>query len=118
MPQQRLDIDFGPLLALIEQQAAAAGLKRSEVVRQLVQDGLAARGDLKTLIRQAVLDLAAAVEPDERYDPADDPREAAAVAQLAMLLGNHPAAEAISEALMMLWTRWYLRQEENHADDL
>jgi hypothetical protein len=54
---------------------------------------------LRDLVRQAVLDLAAAVQPDERYDPADDPRPEQATLALAALLGSISAAEGVALAL-------------------
>lgn len=53
-------------------------------------------------VRQAVLALATALEPDERYDPADDPREEQAVTRLAHLLGGLERARGVSEALHLL----------------
>lgn len=103
MAQQRLDIDFGPMLDLIEQEAATVGLSRGAMVRQIVQDGLALRASLKAATCQAALDLARAIAPDERDDPADDEREPRAIAALAVLLGSQPAAEGIAEALSALW---------------
>ena len=60
------------------------------------------RGDL---ICQAVLDLAAAVEPDERYDPADDTRAEQPHLTLAALT-DEVTARAIGDALSVLWQRW------------
>lgn len=112
MPQARLDIDFGAeLLGWIEREAAATGQARGALVKDLILDARLQRDAIKPLIRQCVLDLGAAVEPDEQYDPAEDPRESQAVATLAALLGSYPAAEACAEALTILWTRWYLRQK-------
>lgn len=62
------------------------------------------------LLRQAILDLAAAIEPDERYDPSDDPRTIAPTLRLMALL-DAQAASAIGDALNELWVRWSLRHE-------
>lgn len=59
---------------------------------------LSTRGDL---IRQAVLALAAAQQPDERFDPADDTRAEAPHLLLAALL-DETAARAIGSALAEL----------------
>lgn len=102
--QAKLDIDFGPLLDQIAAEAEASGKKRGELVRELVRESLLARAAIAGQVRQAVLDLAAAVEPDERYDPADDPREAEALGRLARLLGSAYAAQGVAAALTDLWT--------------
>lgn len=113
MPQARLDVDFGPLLPLIREAAAAEGISAGELVRALARDGLADRSALADLVRIAVLDLAAAVAPDERFDPADDPREGAAVGRLAALLGSASAAQGVADALHELWARQHLSREEH-----
>lgn len=56
------------------------------------------------LIRQAVLELAAAAEPDERYDPAEDNRAEQPHLLLASLLDDQ-AAQAIGSALRELSRR-------------
>lgn len=53
------------------------------------------------VIRRAVLDLAAAQQPDERFDPADDNRAEAPHLLLAALL-DETAARAIGSALAEL----------------
>lgn len=63
-----------------------------------------ARGDL---IRQAVIDLAEATEPDERYDPADDTRGERPHLALAALT-DEVTARAIGDALSEIWQRWAL----------
>lgn len=111
--QHKLDIDFGAeLLDWIDREAAATGQPRGTLVKALVLDARLQRDGIKPLVRQAVLDLAIAVEPDERYDPADDPRESEAVTALAALLGSYVTAEACAEALAIIWTRWCLGQKE------
>lgn len=62
--------------------------------------GYFARGDL---IRDAVLALARAIEPDEQFDPADDTRAEEPHLLLAGLL-DEVAARAIEDALAVLWT--------------
>lgn len=59
------------------------------------------RGDL---IRATVLALAAAQQPDERYDPADDNRAEAPHLLLAALL-DETAARAIGNALVELMAK-------------
>jgi len=55
-------------------------------------------------VRNVVVAFWAALEPDERYDPADDPRESEALAQLARVLGDETAARGVAEALYLLRT--------------
>ncbi|HUY75537.1 MAG TPA: hypothetical protein VMV29_02125 [Ktedonobacterales bacterium] len=59
-------------------------------------------------IRDAVLAVAEALEPDGQYDPEDDPRPPQAVHQLAQLLEDPLVAESIAAALRTLWMRWRL----------
>lgn len=59
----------------------------------------------RDLVRDMVLEIATAVEPDGRYDPAEDPRPEEAALRLASLLGSMPAAEGIVMALRELSTR-------------
>lgn len=61
-------------------------------------------------IMAAILDVATAIVPDERYDPADDPRAEGAYAQLAHLLEDPVTAGAILRALRELWRRWVQEQ--------
>lgn len=114
MPKQhKLDVDFGAdLLAQISAEAEATGLARAEVARTLVREALIARGELRMRIHLAVVALGATVEPDGQYDPAeDDPRQAAALTQLAQLLGDTAVAEGIMDALGELWARWVMPDE-------
>lgn len=55
-------------------------------------------------VRNAVVAFWTALEPDERYDPADDPRETEALAQLVRALGSEVAARGVAEALYLLRT--------------
>ena len=60
-------------------------------------------------VRDRVLDLASTCEPEDLYDPADNPRPEAAVLALMDLLGNvraKDAAEGIQAALWDLYARW------------
>jgi hypothetical protein len=66
-------------------------------INDQVQDSLD-----RSAISDAVQALADAMRPDEMYDPADDPRPAAAVMRLADLLSNirpRVAAEGVQMAL-------------------
>jgi hypothetical protein len=111
MPVQpyKLDTDFGELLyQQLAAEAEARGQKRGELVRELVRESLLARAAVRDQVRAAVLALAAAVEPDERYDPAGDPRESEAIGRLAALLGSAYAAQGVAEALHDLWTARHL----------
>jgi D-glycero-D-manno-heptose 1,7-bisphosphate phosphatase len=49
-------------------------------------------------VRNAVLQLIAAMQPDEQYDPADDPRLSEALGKLGKLIGQ-PVAKGVHEAL-------------------
>lgn len=64
----------------------------------------------EALIQKAMLDLAEAIQPDERYDPADDDRGAAPHLVLASLLGESDA-RAIRNALSALRARWATGEE-------
>ena len=66
----------------------------------------------ETLIRQAILDLAATIEPDGAADPADDNR-AEAPHQLLSALLDESAARAIGHALNDLWLRWQMPAKES-----
>jgi hypothetical protein len=57
---------------------------------------------LQLQVREAVLQVAATLEPDEQYDPSEDPREEQAVARLVALLGSAERARGVSEALHLL----------------
>lgn len=61
----------------------------------------------QALITDAVLALATAQVPDERFDPADDNRAEGPTVLLAGLL-DPDAAAGIATALSVLWTRWVL----------
>lgn len=65
----------------------------------------------ETVIRQAVLDLAAAIEPDAQADPSDDTRAEGPHLLLGALL-DEPAARAIGAALNALWLRWQMPARE------
>lgn len=65
---------------------------------------LAQLSERETLIAQAVRELAAGYQPDERYDPADDTRTEAPHLVLAALLGED-AARGIGNALADLAAR-------------
>lgn len=102
-----------PFAEQLAAEAEASGQKRGALVRELVRESLLARAAITDQVRAAVLDLAAAVEPDERFDPADDPREGAAVGRLAALLGSAYAAQGVADALHELWARQHLTREEH-----
>ncbi len=55
--------------------------------------------DLCMAVRDAVLRLAATLEPDEQYDPASDRLPGNAVRVLGELLGSNAAAEGVQLAL-------------------
>ena len=63
-------------------------------------------------IRDTVLAVAEAMEPDGQYDPADDPRPTQAIHLLAQLLEEPLVAEGIAAALRTLWVRWRLGEGE------
>jgi hypothetical protein len=77
-------------------------LDKSKVVRLALKKLELQQSNLRQDVMHAVLALAAALEPDERYDPADDPRREEATQRLAALLGSTPAAEGIAQALVVL----------------
>ena len=68
--------------------------------------------DLRMTAREAVLKLAATIEPDGAFDPADDRRPAGAIANLAEHLGSRAAAEGVQLALGELWGQWKLGKTE------
>lgn len=55
--------------------------------------------------RDATLDLARALVPDEQYDPADDPRAETPFRTLCELIGE-TSARGVYEALSLLVTEW------------
>lgn len=112
MPKQhKLDVDYGEdLLVYIRTTSAARGIPAAALVKEYVQEARLRDGAITDLVAAAVLALAAAIEPDERYDPADDPREAEAVGQLAQLLGSAPAALGVQKALHQLWVQRSTRE--------
>lgn len=63
-------------------------------------------------IRDAVLAVAEALEPDGQYDPEDDPRPAHAIHQVAQFLEDPLAAEGIAAALRTVWRRWRLGETD------
>src|SRR5271165_5049069 len=63
--------------------------------------------DYHLQVRDAVLSLALTIEPDELYDPADDPRPVDAMQRLTQLLDSPEAALAVGEALSLLYQRWH-----------
>lgn len=60
---------------------------------------------IQDAVREAVIWLAEAVGPDERYDPSDDPRSEDATLKLARVIGSLPAAQGIAIALRELNAR-------------
>jgi len=73
---------------------------------------LAHLADREDVIAQAVLDLAAAIEPSDQIDPADDSRAEGPHLLLASLL-DEPAARALGRALNALWLRWQMPAKED-----
>lgn len=106
----KLDADYGPeLRQYIRETAAARGIPDAVLVRELAQEARLRDSLIADAVAGAVLALAASAEPDERYDPADDPRGEVAVATLAALLGSLPAAQGVAQALNQLWVARTLR---------
>jgi hypothetical protein len=91
---ERLAAIAGKLRAIVEETTAAI----DEVLVSAVTDPIMHQLE----VRSAVLALAATLEPDEQYDPADDPRPEQAHARLAALLGSNERARGVSEALHLL----------------
>ena len=112
MPKQfKLDIDLGEnLRGAIVAAAQVAGETPSAYARRLIQDGISNERQFAAVVADAVAAVALAVEPDERYDPADDDRAEEPVLRLAQLLGSLPAAEGVAQALRLTWTRWAIKQ--------
>lgn len=77
-------------------------LDASKIVRRALLELELQQSNLRQDVMHAVLALTAALEPDERYDPADDPRREEATQRLAALLGSTPAAEGIAQALVVI----------------
>lgn len=88
--------------ARIERLESELDLDKSKVVRLALRELELQQSNMRDLVMHAVLALAAALEPDERYDPSDDPRREEATQRLAALLGSTPAAEGIAQALVVL----------------
>jgi hypothetical protein len=112
MPKQhKLDVDYGEdLLAYIKVTAAARGIPAAVLAKELARDARLRDAGISDMVAAAVLNLAAAIEPDERFDPAEDTRESEAFTLLASLLGSAPAAQGITRALNELWLRWVLER--------
>lgn len=70
----------------------------------------------EALIKQAVLDLAVAIEPSDQADPDDDTRAEGPHLLLAALL-DEAAARAIEHALNELWLRWQMPAPGASKDD-
>jgi hypothetical protein len=115
MPKQhKLDVDYGAdLLEYLRQAAAARGVPTAVVAKELARDARLRDSLFAQQITQAVIAVGHAVAPDERYDPADDPRIEEAVVPLAALLGSLPAAEGVASALAVLWSEWLLKEKES-----
>lgn len=86
----------------IERLKGAMDLDASKIVRRGLLQLELQQSNLRQDVMHATLALAAALDPDERYDPADDPRREEATQRLAALLGSTPAAEGIAQALVVL----------------
>ena len=65
--------------------------------------------ELQLRIRDAIIAMAAAMMPDERYDPADDPRTEEPARALVDLFGEIEA-RGIIEALTIVQSQSYLRE--------
>jgi len=102
----RLDVNFGgDLLAYIQATAAARGVPAAVVAKEAISEARLRDSFIADEVHAAVLALAAALEPDEQYDPVDDPRQDAAVGRLASTLGSLPAAQGVARALTELSVR-------------
>lgn len=110
MANERLDVYLGELRPLLNAVADAGGRKPGEYLRDLFQRDLLGQAVLKDQVREATIALAAAIEPDEGFDPANDPREGEALGHLAQLLRSAYAAQGIAEALAQIWTERALPQ--------
>jgi predicted transcriptional regulator len=105
----RLDAESAARLdRLAEQHGGEASATMREALK-LYELGQAHMADL---VRDALLNLAAAIEPDQCYDPAEDPRRTEAVMALAAILGSVPAAEGAAQALTVLWAQ---QQEQRYG---
>jgi predicted transcriptional regulator len=98
----RLDAESAARLERLSEQHGGEASATMREALKLYELGQAHMADL---VRDALIDLAAAIEPDGRYDPTDDPRRAEAVMALAAILGSFPAAEGAAQALTVLWTQ-------------
>lgn len=106
MARDRLDVYLGAeTLAWLESESQAAGKGKAEIIKEALRDRRLAQSTIADLIREATIALARSIEPDERYDPVDDPREAEALSALARLLGSAYAAQGIADALNALWVQ-------------
>jgi len=101
--------------ALVAQLAATAhGGNESAVYSAALRAYAAGMAEREDVIAQAIRDLAAAIEPDERFDPAADSRAEAPYLVLAALL-DEAAARAIRRALNDVWLRWQLPAQKDDS---
>lgn len=112
MTNKRLDVHLGPLRELLELDATALGTTPGALLRDCYRDWRISQAETADRIRVQVLCLAEASQPDERFDPADDPRASLAIENLAALLGSAYAAQGIADALTDLWMAWRLEQRD------
>lgn len=103
MPNDKIDLSIGTQgRAILDHLAGYYGGNKAEAARQAFLLLLQQHAGYRDLVAEAVQALAAALEPDGRYDPADDPREVEVVERLATLLGSTAAAQGVRQALVMM----------------
>jgi hypothetical protein len=112
MTKERLDVHLGPLRELLEADAQALGTSPGALLRDCYRDWRLGQSEIADRVRIQVLLLAEASQPDERFDPEDDPRGGLAIENLAALLGSAYAAQGIADAMSDLWTAWRLEQRD------
>lgn len=109
MASNRLDVYLGAdLLAWLEAESQAGDQSKAEIIKEALRDWRLAQSAMADETRRATLQLAAAIEPSEEYDPVEDARETEALNVLARLLGSAYAAQGIADALNTLWTARHL----------
>ena len=74
----------------------------SEIVRKSVIKYELDNAEFRDTVRDGVLTLLAALIPDERYDPEDDPRQDQAVLDLGVLLDSLYGAQGVAAALTLV----------------
>jgi hypothetical protein len=95
MSKRRLDIWLGDTRATLDEEARRIGVTPSKLAASYIEAALLASSVRQQQTYDLLREALAAVQPDERHDPADDSREAAMLDQLAEHFGSVADARAI-----------------------